>query len=287
MFSVIKIFPIKDLSELLLEYTDGVPGLIVGAVSVLLKYVAATPNISFTRESIESILSGPTNAEKCVAPYYLSRLEGLSDKGKVTMKRLILSHLYCVQFRVDDTLRESGQDNAHVFDLLLACFLEIQLEPDTLSALLFRTIRALSVHFLHESRCRVLEGFVATKFYLSFALRCCENSLLSTLSQLSRLWSRMDLEFPTNSAAFHVMPSIHFQKASKGQEGSTRKRTTFGPNEWERFVEEELPYNEIHIPIHATFNGPDILLKLRGHTNDETLLVGIACKGRWSSRGIG
>jgi hypothetical protein len=97
----------------------------------------------------------------------------------------------------------------------------------------------------------------------------------------------MDLEFPTNSAAFHVMPSIHFQKASEEQGRLSRKRTAFGPNEWERIVAEELPFNKIHIPIHSTFNGPDILLKLRGHTNDETLLVGIACKGRWSSRGIG
>jgi len=196
-------FSIKDLSELLLEYTDGVPGLIVGAVSVLLKYVAATPNVSFTRESIESILNDPTNAEKCVAPYYLSRLEGLSDEHKVTMKKLILSHLYCIQFGLRNSLSDSGQDSAYVFDLLtdfglyrreyskpgeremcqvsipklLACFLETQLETDTLSALLFRTIRAQSVHFLHESRCRVLEGFVATKFYLSLALRHYENSL--------------------------------------------------------------------------------------------------------------
>ncbi|KAK4528556.1 hypothetical protein GAYE_SCF61G6500 [Galdieria yellowstonensis] len=201
-------FSINDLSELLLKYTDGVPGLIVGAVSVLLKYVAATPNVSFTRDSIESILNVPTNAEKCVAPYYLSRLEGLSDERKVTMKKLILSHLYCIQFGLRNSLTDSGQDSAYVFDLLtdfglyrreyskpgeremcqvsipklLACFLETQLETDTLSALLFRTFRAQSVHFLHESRCRVLEGFVATKFYLCLALRRCENSLLSTLS---------------------------------------------------------------------------------------------------------
>ncbi|KAK4522637.1 hypothetical protein GAYE_PCTG14G0527 [Galdieria yellowstonensis] len=97
----------------------------------------------------------------------------------------------------------------------------------------------------------------------------------------------MNLEFPTDSAAFHVMPSIHFQEASEEQEGPSGKRTTFGPNEWERIVAEELPYNKIYIPMHATSNGPDILFKLREHTNNETLLVGIACKGRWSSRGLG
>jgi len=34
------------------------------------------------------------------------------------LKKLILSHLYCVQFGLDDTLTESGQDSAYVFDLL-------------------------------------------------------------------------------------------------------------------------------------------------------------------------
>ncbi|KAK4527949.1 hypothetical protein GAYE_SCF47G5883 [Galdieria yellowstonensis] len=270
-------FSINDLSELLLEYTDGVPCLTVGAVSVLLKYVAATPNVSFTKESIESILR-------------------LSDKRKVAMKKLILSYLYCVQFGSRDFLTDSGQDGAYVFDLLadfglyrreyskpgkremcqvsipklLASFLETQVGTDTLSAVLFR---AQPVHFFYESSCRVLEGFVATKFYLSLALRHYENSLLSTLSQLSPVWSRMNLEFPTDSAAFHVMPSIHFQEASEEQEGPSGKRTTFGPNEWERIVAEELPYNKIYIPMHATSNGPDILFKLQ--------------ERHWSSRGIG
>jgi len=131
-------------------------------------------------------------------------LGGLSDEQNVTLKKLILSHLYCVQFGLDDTLTESGQDSAYVFDLLadfglyhrecseseegemhqvwipksLASFLEsqFQFETGTLSFLL-RAIRAQPVHFFYESSCRVLEGFVATKFYLSLALRHYENSL--------------------------------------------------------------------------------------------------------------
>jgi hypothetical protein len=108
---------INDLSELLLEYTGGVPGLLVQAVRFLLKYAAKNPRISLTREIVESILNNSTNAEECVA-VYLSRLEGLIDERKVTLKRLILSHLYCVQFGLDDTLTESGQDSAYIFDLV-------------------------------------------------------------------------------------------------------------------------------------------------------------------------
>ncbi|KAK4528673.1 hypothetical protein GAYE_SCF62G6618 [Galdieria yellowstonensis] len=142
---------------------------------------------------------------------------------------------------------------------LLASFLESQFpfERGLLSVFL-RTIRAQPVHFFYESSCRVLQGLVAAKLYFSFALRHHQNSLLSTLSQFSRVLNRMDLEFPTNSAAFHFMPSIHVEKASEEQGGTSRKRTTFGSNEWERIVHEELPYNKIHVPINATFNGPDI-----------------------------
>jgi len=171
---------------------------------------------------------------------------------------------------------------------LLASFLESQFpfERGLLSVFL-RTIRAQSVHFFYESSCRVLEGWVAAKLYFSFALRHHQNSLLSTPSQFSRVWNRMDLEFPTNSAAFHFMPSIHVEKAYQEQGGTSRKRRTFGSNEWERIVHEELPYNKIHIPINATSNGPDIQFKLQERiTRDKTLLVGIACKGCWSSKGI-
>jgi len=110
-------FPIKDVSELQLEYTGGVPGLLVRAVTVLLNYATATPNVSLTREIVESILNDPVNARECVFPY-LPCLEVSSDERKATMKKIILSCLYCVRFGSQDSGKESGQDSAYVYDLV-------------------------------------------------------------------------------------------------------------------------------------------------------------------------
>jgi len=72
----------------------------------------------------------------------------------------------------------------------------------------------------------------------------------------------MDLEFPTDSAAFHVMPSIHFQIASEEQGGSSRKRTTFGPkvgtNRFRTALQKDLRSHTRHLErarysIHVTW----------------------------------
>jgi hypothetical protein len=89
----------------------------VRAVRILLEYAEVNPCGSFTTEIVDWILNDPTNAEKCVT-LYLSRLEGLSDERKVTMKKLILSYCCCVQFRLRDSLTDSGQYSAYVFDLV-------------------------------------------------------------------------------------------------------------------------------------------------------------------------
>jgi len=62
-------FPIKDVSELLLEYTGGVPGLLVEAVGIILNYATANPRGSLTREFVESILNDPEIARECVTVY--------------------------------------------------------------------------------------------------------------------------------------------------------------------------------------------------------------------------
>jgi len=68
-------------------------------------------------EIVESILNNLKNVKES-ATLHLSCLEGLSNKCNVTMNKLILSQLYCVQFGLRDTFTECGQNNAFVFHLV-------------------------------------------------------------------------------------------------------------------------------------------------------------------------
>jgi len=177
--------------------------------------------------------------------YHLPPLGGLSDEQNVTMTKLILSHLYCVQFGLDDTLTESGQDSAYVFDLLtdfglyrrecsksgegetyqvwipklLASFLEnqFQFERGTLSVLL-RTIHT-PVHFFCESSCRVLKGLVATKFCC--LLLCVTMKILYCPRFLSCLPYGVKWTWCFRVIQLHFMfcPLYIFRKHLKNKEG--------------------------------------------------------------------
>lgn len=103
-------------------------------------------------------------------------------------------------------------------------------------------------------------------------------ALLCTLSQFFSMWSRINLKFPTIQLHF-IFCHLYILRTSEEQARPNRKRTAFGHNEWERFVTRELLYNQVRIPMQTTCNGPDIVVKLDGHNSDETLLLGIACKG--------
>ncbi|EME25873.1 archaeal ATPase, partial [Galdieria sulphuraria] len=252
-------FLTSELAELLLELTGGVPGLLVRAISYLLLM-------------------------------------------------LTLLSLYRIRFDFDETVQMSSNSDVFLFDLvtdmclyrrlviepdrneryevlipkLLIEYIDQGLKDDRLEWLLLQTLKSQSVDFFYESKCRILEGLIATLFYLHFSRRPINSSMFSTLGQLSRVWNEMNLQFSSESAAYY-MKSIHYTRAVSGTE-----RMTFGSNnEWERIVEEMLEFEKIYIPFHSTSHSPDILFKLHGRTNEKNLMiVGIACKGRWSRNGI-
>ncbi|EME26189.1 archaeal ATPase [Galdieria sulphuraria] len=299
-------FSTSELAELLLELTGGVPGLLVRAISYLLLYKSSNNNFLLSKETFLIIMNSFLVTNYCVATF-LPRLISLSEQRKRLLRMLTLLSLYRIRFDFDETVQISSNSDVFLFDLvtdmylyrrlviepdrneryevlipkLLIEYIDQGLKDDRLEWLLLQTLKSQSVDFFYESKCRILEGLIATLFYLHFSRHPTNSSMLSTLGQLSRVWNEMNLQFSSESAAYY-MKSIHYTRTVSGTE-----RMTFGSNdEWERIVEEMLEFEKIYIPFHSTFHSPDILFKLHGRTNEKNLMVGIACKGRWSRSGI-
>ncbi|GJD07051.1 hypothetical protein Gasu2_14340 [Galdieria sulphuraria] len=300
-------FSTSELAELLLELTGGVPGLLVRAISYLLLYKSSNNNFLLSKETFLIIMNSFLVTNYCVATF-LPRLISLSEQRKRLLRMLTLLSLYRIRFDFDETVQISSNSDVFLFDLvtdmclyrrlviepdrneryevlipkLLIEYIDQGLKDDRLEWLLLQTLKSQSVDFFYESKCRILEGLIATLFYLHFSRHPTNSSMFSTLGQLSRVWNEMNLQFSSESAAYY-MKSIHYTRAVSGTE-----RMTFGSNdEWERIVEEILEFEKIYIPFHSTFHSPDILFKLHGRTNEKNLMiVGIACKGRWSRNGI-
>ncbi|EME29753.1 archaeal ATPase [Galdieria sulphuraria] len=265
-----KDFSTSELAELLLELTGGVPGLLVRAISYLLLYKSSNNNFLLSKETFLIIMNSFLVTNYCVAtflPLLISLSEQLTDM--------------CLYRRL--VIEPDGNERYEVLiPKLLIEYIDQGLKDDRLEWLLLQTLKSQFVEFFYESKCRILEGLIATLFYLHFSRRPTNSSMFSTLGQLSRVWNEMNLQFSSESAAYY-MKSIHYTRAVSGTE-----RMTFGSNdEWERIVEEMLEFEKICIPFHSTSHSPDILFKLHGRTNEKNLMiVGIACKGRWSRNGI-
>ncbi|GJD09546.1 hypothetical protein Gasu2_37920 [Galdieria sulphuraria] len=294
-------------NTIVVELTGGVPGLLVRAISYLLLYKSSNNNFLLSKETFLIIMNSFLVTNYCVAPF-LPRLISLSEQRKRLLRMLTLLSLYRIRFDFDETVQISSNSDVFLFDLvtdmylyrrlviepdrneryevlipkLLIEYIDQGLKDDRLEWLLLQTLKSQSVEFFYESKCRILEGLIATLFYLHFSRRPTNSSMFSTLGQLSHVWNEMNLQFSSESAAYY-MKSIHNTRTVLGTE-----RMTFGSNdEWERIVEEMLELEKIYIPFHSTFHSPDILFKLHGRTNEKNLMiVGIACKGRWSRNGI-
>ncbi|EME29437.1 archaeal ATPase [Galdieria sulphuraria] len=286
-------FSVNELADSLLECTGGVPGLLVRAISYLLLYKSSNNNFLLSKETFLIIMNSFLVTNYCVATF-LPRLISLSEQRKRLLRMLTLLSLYRIRFDFDKNCANMclyrrlviEPDRNERYEVLtpklLIEYIDQGLKDDRLEWLLLQTLKSQSVEFFYESKCRILEGLIATLFYLHFSRHPTNSSMFSTLGQLSRVWNEMNLQFSSESAAYY-MKSIHYTRAVLGTE-----RMTFGSNdEWERIVKEMLEFEKIYIPFHSTFHSPDILFKLHGRTNEKNLMiVGIACKGRWSRNGI-
>ncbi|EME25833.1 archaeal ATPase [Galdieria sulphuraria] len=68
---------------------------------------------------------------------------------------------------------------------------------------------------------------------------------------------------------------------------SNKSRRTFASTEWNKIIRETLYLETVYIPLDATSHSPDIIFQLQSPVEPKVLTVGVACKGRWKSEGIG
>eukprot|EP00871_Galdieria_phlegrea_P001006 jgi/Galph1/1906/GphlegSOOS_G26.1 len=275
-------FSIAQLAELLLEYTGGIPG-----------------NSCISREECLALLKDRHVQQLCVLPY-LSRFENLNEERRIIFDMLILMALYHIPFDIGDSLelKTSTTDESiklvPIFDLVTDMCLyrkecirkvyrqsrssayevwiprvsgqiETEINPSPLEKILLGTLRMQPVEYFYDSKCRIFEGLVATR---------------NVLSQLSSIWSQMNLSF-SSDFALHYIKSIHYTDALSGTD-----RKTFGTNQWKHIVDKVIEFEKIYIPESETSHGPDILFQLHGKNGNSRLVVGIACKGRWITHGI-
>eukprot|EP00871_Galdieria_phlegrea_P001281 jgi/Galph1/2153/GphlegSOOS_G848.1 len=309
-------FSTAQLAELLLEYTGGVPGLMTRAISLLLEYVERKRDSCISREECLDLLKDRHVQQLCVLPY-LSRFENFNEERRAILDMLILMALYRIPFDIDDCLelKTSTTDESvklvPIFDLvtdmslyrkeyirkvyrqsrssayevwipkILSGQIESAINPSPLEKLLLGTLRMQPVEYFYNSKCRIFEGLVATRFWLMLSSGRKEDFLRNILSQLSTIWGQMNLSF-SSDFTFYYIKSIHYTEALPGTE-----RRTFGSNQWKHIVDKVIEFEKIYIPESETSHGPDILFQLHAKNGNGRLVVGIACKGRWSSHGIG
>ncbi|GJQ15544.1 hypothetical protein GpartN1_g7335.t1 [Galdieria partita] len=298
-------FSTNELAELLLELTGGVPGLLVKAINYLLQCRLSQDHLLLSKESFWMIMNDSIATNYCVDPL-LPRLSSLSKTRQRLLKMLTLLALYHIRFELDELVHLSSTCAVFLFDLvtdmcfyrrlivdenhqelyevlipkLLIRYIEQSVNNDRLEWLLLQTLKSQPVEFFYESKCRVFEGLVATMFYLQFCYHPTDSLMFSILGQLSSVWNEMNVKFSSESTAYY-MKSIHYTTST-----SEVERDTFGINDWKKIVEEMLEFEKIYIPFEPTSRSPDILFKLHGRTSGQNLIVGIACKGRWSFNGI-
>ncbi|GJQ12586.1 hypothetical protein GpartN1_g4377.t1 [Galdieria partita] len=298
-------FSTSELAELLLELTGGVPGLLVKAINYLLHCKLSQDHLLLSKESFWMIMNDSIATNYCVDPL-LPRLSSLSKTRQRLLKMLTLLALYHIRFELGELVHLSSTFDVFLFDLvtdmcfyrrlivdenhheryevlipkLLIGYIEQSVKNDRLEWLLLQTLKSQPVEFFYESKCRVFEGLVATMFYLHFCYHPTDSLMFSILGQLSSVWKEMNVKFSSESTAYY-MKSIHYTRST-----SEVERDTFGVNDWKKIVKEMLEFEKIYIPFEPTSRSPDILFKLHGRTSGQNLIVGIACKGRWSSNGI-
>ncbi|GJD09425.1 hypothetical protein Gasu2_36810 [Galdieria sulphuraria] len=293
-------FSVNELADSLLECTGGVPGLLTRAVNMLLNYIIARNQPFISKEECLTCMNDYDFRRICAEPF-VERILNLDEDRKSVFDILLMMALYRIPFQVDDILTSES----YLFDAVTEMGLyRYPIDQNTFQVLIpkvfvgiFKKLSSISpmekillgsldvepVDCFFYSKCRVFEGIVALRLVLMLSSKN-RNELRELFCQLSPIWKQMKLPISTISP-IHYIKSVVSSIETRNE--SYKSRRTFANTEWNKIIRETLYLETIYIPLDATSHSPDIIFKLQSPMEPKVLTVGVACKGRWRSEGIG
>ncbi|EME28291.1 archaeal ATPase [Galdieria sulphuraria] len=293
-------FSVNELADSLLECTGGVPGLLTRAVNMLLNYIIPRNQPFISKEECLTCMNDYDFRIICAEPF-VERILILDEDRKSVFDLLLMMALYRIPSKVDDRLTSESflydavtemglyryPIDQNTFQVLIPkVFVGIFKKDPSVSSLekiLLGSLDVEPVDCFFYSKCRVFEGIVALRLVLMLSSKN-RNELRELLCQLSPIWKQMKLPMSTISP-IHYMKSVVSSRETRNE--SNKSRRTFASTEWNKIIRETLCLETIYIPLDATSHSPDIIFKLQSPVEPKVLTVGVACKGRWKSEGIG
>eukprot|EP00871_Galdieria_phlegrea_P004847 jgi/Galph1/5363/GphlegSOOS_G4039.1 len=295
-------FSVDELADVFLEYTGGVPGLLTRAVNMLLNYSQSIQR-PLSKEECIACLKNDQFQTICSEPFQ-ERLVSLDEGRRRLLDILLIMALYRIPFTKSsklnnvflyDAVTEMGlyrrPVDSRTYEVLLPKVFVFDIEDNvslsSLEKILLDSIRDEPMDCFLYSKGRVFEGLVAIRLDLMLSSELEKVYFRDLLAQLSSVWSQMKLPFD--------MPSpLCYMNSVGDTEWNPESRTmrrTFGKNEWNKIIRDVLALERIYIPKEPNSHSPDILFKLQSKRQSpgelRNLIVGVACKGRWKSEGIG
>ncbi|EME29530.1 archaeal ATPase [Galdieria sulphuraria] len=273
-------FSVNELADSLLECTGGVPGLLTRAVNMLLNYIIARNQPFISKEECLTCMNDYDFRIICAEPF-VERILNLDEDRKSVFDLLLMMALFRIPFQVDDILTSESflydavtemglyryPIDENTFQVLIPkVFVGIFKRDPSISSLeniLLESLDVEPVDCFFYSKCRVFEGIVALRLVLMLSSK-----------------NRNDTISP-----IHYIKSVVSSRETRSE--SNKSRRTFANTEWNKIIRETLYLETIYIPLDATSHSPDIIFKLQSPVEPKVLTVGVACKGRWRSEGIG
>ncbi|EME30082.1 archaeal ATPase [Galdieria sulphuraria] len=293
-------FSVNELADSLLECTGGVPGLLTRAVNMLLNYIIARNQPFISKEECLTCMNDDNFRIICAEPF-VERILNLDEDRKSVFDILLMMALYRIPFQVDDILTSESYlydavtemglyrypIDQNTFQVLIPKIFVVifknQPSISPMEKILLGSLDVEPVDCFFYSKCRVFEGIVALRLVLMLSSKN-RNELRELLCQMSPIWKQMKLPISTISP-IHYIKSVVSSRETRNE--SNKSRRTFANTEWNKIIRETLYLETIYIPVDATSHSPDIIFKLQSPVEPKVLTVGVACKGRWKSEGIG